>query len=381
MKIPLLDLRAQYNSIREEIKKAIEELLESQQFILGPKVEELEKRIASYCGTRFAVGVSSGTDALLLSLMAIGIERDDIVITTPYTFFSTAGSISRLGAIPKFVDIEISTYNLDPVRLEEFLSDVSLNERKKIKAIIPVHLFGQCADMENIIKIADRYNVAVIEDAAQALGASCKIDNRVKKAGSIGMFGCFSFFPSKNLGGYGDGGMVITSEERYADLVRILRVHGSKPKYYHHLVGCNARLDAIQAAILLVKFSYLETWTEKRRKNAIVYNRLFSDERLLDIVTLPIEQNGNRHVFNQYVIRVPERDKLREFLSKNGIGTEIYYPVPLHLQPCYKDLGYREGDFPCAEKAAKESLALPVFPELSIDKQEYIVKMIKKFYH
>jgi len=378
MEIPLLDLKIQYQKIKKEIKIAIDEVLESQRFILGDKVKRLEDKIAKYSDCRFGIGVSSGTDALLISLMALDIKYGDIVITTPYTFFSTVGVITRLGAKPLFVDIDAKTYNMDPEKLGYLL------ERKakdNIKAIIPIHLFGQCADMEPILELSNRFNIPVIEDAAQAIGAEYIKNGRRSRAGSMGILGCFSFFPSKNLGGYGDGGMVVTNNEELAKKVRMLRSHGSEKKYYHIYVGINGRLDALQAAVLLVKIKYLDEWSKKRKENAEFYKELFEKigYQKFDI-KLPVTEYNNRHIYNQFVIRVKKRDELKNFLKEKGISTEIYYPLPLHMQPCYKDLGYKEGDFPESEKAAKETLALPIFPELTQNQQEYIVDMIKRFY-
>jgi dTDP-4-amino-4,6-dideoxygalactose transaminase len=374
MHIPLLDLKAQYATIRDEIKPAIDEVLESQLFILGEKVIKLEEAVAKYSGSKFAVGVASGSDALLLALMALNVGYGDQVITTPYTFFATAGSISRLGALPVFVDIDPETYNISPQKIGECLNTIPSKE--KIKAIMPVHLYGQCADMDPILAIAREHGLPIIEDAAQAIGARYK----ERKAGSMGEFGCFSFFPSKNLGGFGDGGMVTTDNETLAEKVGILRVHGSKPKYYHKVIGVNSRLDALQAVALLVKIKYLDQWTAKRRKNADYYRERFQKNGLNEFVGLPKVAEGNFHIYNQFVIRVNKRDELQKFLTQAGIGTEIYYPIPLHLQECFHYLGYKEGAFPESEKAARETLALPIYPELTITQQDYIVEKIKEFY-
>ena len=365
MQVPLLDLKAQYATIKDEIKAAIDEVLESQYFILGPKVQQFEEEIAEYCNVKHAVGVASGSDALLLALMAIDVGYGDEVITTPYTFFATAGSISRLGAKPVFVDIDANTYNINPELIEEKITD-------KTKAIIPVHLYGQSADMDPILEIGKKYNLCIIEDAAQAIGAEYK----GKKAGSMGDIGCLSFFPSKNLGGYGDGGMVITNNAELAEKIRVLRVHGAKPKYYHSLIGLNSRLDALQAAVLSVKLKYLDGWSRARIKNAETYNHLFSDT---DVIT-PYVEPYNYHIYNQYIIRVEQRDELQEFLNERNIGTAIYYPVSLHLQGCYADLGLKEGDFPESEKAAQETLALPIYFELTEEQQMAVVNAIKEFY-
>ncbi|MBN1932125.1 MAG: DegT/DnrJ/EryC1/StrS family aminotransferase [Desulfobacterales bacterium] len=376
MKVPLLDLKEQYKNIKEEILKVTEEIFDSQYFILGPRVEALEKEIAEYCFSKYAVGVSSGSDALLIALMALGIGREDLVITTPYTFFATAGSITRIGARPVFVDIDPSTYNISPERLESLICALSKKELKKVKALLPVHLYGQCADMEPILEIAAKYNLFVIEDAAQAIGA----EYRGKRAGSMGDIGCFSFFPSKNLGAFGDGGIVTTHSDTLNEKLRILRVHGSEPKYYHKMIGGNFRLDALQAAIVSIKLKYLDHWTQARRENARKYRELFDDADLKNWVELPHEKQ-NRHIYNQFVINIKEkRDELRLFLSESGIGTEIYYPVPLHLQECFADLNYKKGDFPAAEYAASHTIALPIYPELSYEQQAYVVDRIKAFY-
>jgi len=369
--VPLLDLKAQYATIREEIREAVQEVLESQYFILGPKVEECERRVAAYCECKHGVGVSSGTDALLISLMAEGIGPGDEVITTPYTFFATVGSISRLGAKPVFVDICPRTYNLD-------VSQIECRVTPRTRAIIPVHLFGQCADMGPILDIAQRYGLAVIEDAAQAIGAEYK----GRRAGSMGHYGCFSFFPSKNLGAAGDGGMVVTQDDDRAEKLRILRAHGSKPKYYHGLVGGNFRLDALQAAIVNVKLSHLVDWTAGRQANAHRYRERFEQAGLTadDTVRLPCELPDRRHIYNQFVIRVPRRDELRQHLKDNGVGSEVYYPVPLHVQKCFAELGYREGDFPESEGAANETLAIPVYPELTDEQTQYVIGCIKAFF-
>jgi dTDP-4-amino-4,6-dideoxygalactose transaminase len=379
LNIPLLDLKAQYESIKEEIIAVTMEVYESQRFILGPKVEELERKIAAYTQVKYAVGVSSGTDALLISLMSAGIGPGDLVITSPYTFFSTAGSVTRLGAIPVFVDIDPLTYNIDPEKLEKKISTMNSKQRSRLKAILPVHLFGQCVDMENITSIAKSLGILIIEDAAQAIGAEYKFsDGSLKRAGSMGNCGCFSFFPSKNLGSFGDGGMVATNDEEAFQRLKIMRVHGSQPKYYHKVIGGNFRLDAIQAAILLVKFNYLEEWTEKRRDNARIYKELFAREGI-EGVDLPFESNG-RHIYNQFVIKISqERDELKRYLSNQGIGCEIYYPVPLHIQECFRYLGYRSGDCPVSVEAAAKTLALPIYPELRYKQIEYIVEKIGSF--
>jgi dTDP-4-amino-4,6-dideoxygalactose transaminase len=376
-KVPFFDLAVQFKSIENEIKSALDEVFQSQQFIMGPKVQVLEEAMARYCQTRYAIGVASGSDALLLSLMALGIGMGDEVLLPPFTFFATAGSVSRLGATPVFVDIDRETYNMDPSKVEEKVT-------ARTKAIIPVHLFGQCADMDPLLKIAHKKKLFVIEDAAQALGAEYQpnVGSTGRRAGQMGDLGCFSFYPTKNLGAFGDAGMVVTDNPGLAEKVRLLRTHGSQPKYFHKAIGINSRLDTIQAAILLVKFKYLEKWTAERQRRAQRYQELF--ENSLSSVKgfkLPTVQSQNRHIFHQYVIRVPERDRLRQFLVEEGIGTDIYYPVPLHLQECYSFLKYRRGDLPISEKASEEVLALPIYPELTEDQQRMVVNRIKAFYN
>ena len=376
MNVPLLDLKAQYAGIRDEVRQAIDEVMDSQLFILGPKVDELEKKVAEYSKAPYAVGVSSGTDALLIALMAIDLKPGDEVITPPFTFFSTAGTVARLGAVPVFVDIDPKTYNLDVAKIEKAVS-------RKTRAIIPVHLFGQCANMDPIMALAKKHNLAVIEDAAQSIGA----DYHGRRAGSIGTMGIFSFFPSKNLGGFGDGGMVITHDPALHEKLRILRVHGSQPKYYHKIVGGNFRLDALQAAVLLVKLAKLDDWSLQRRRNAEYYNRKLRMtglvERGLAVRPDPVYAEGgdrNFHIYNQYTIRVKDRDKLRAHLTEKRIGTEIYYPVPLHLQECFKGLGYKKGDFPMSEEAAANVVSIPIYPELADAQKEYVVQAIEEFY-
>lgn len=364
MNIPLLDLRVQYATIRGEVRAAIDRVCESQQFILGPEVSALEQEIAALCGVRFGVGMSSGTDALLAALMGIGVGPGDEVITTTYSFFATAGVIARLGATPVFVDIDPRTYNLDT---EAALARIT----PRTKAIVAVHLFGRCADLDLIIEAAAAHGITVIEDAAQALGAR---DGAGRAAGAIGHMGCYSFFPTKNLGGFGDGGMVVTSDVELAETLRTLRAHGSRPKYYHRVVGGNFRLDALQAAVLRVKLKHLSSWTRARRTNADRYRSLFEEMGLTDRIALPEDVPG--HIYNQFVIRVERRDDLRALLTERGVGTEVYYPVPLHLQECFRSLGYRNGDLPRAEAAARESLALPIYPELLEGQQRYVVSQI-----
>lgn len=367
-RVPLLDIPASYHEVLFDMEREMAEVLRSGHFILGPHVARLEEKIAQYCQCRYAVGVSSGTDALLISLMAANVGPGDEVIATPFTFYATAGSIVRVGARPVFVDIDPATYNLNPDQVESKVS-------KKTKAVIPVHLYGQCADMDPLLETARKHGLAVIEDAAQAIGASYQ----GRRAGSLGDYGCFSFFPTKNLGGLGDAGMVtVSSEEIYQKLV-ILRTHGAKPKYYHKVVGGNFRLDTLQAAAIYAKLNYLESWTEKRRQNAFRYDRLLSEAGLQEHVQAPRELVP-RHVYNQYVVRVKNRrDDLKKFLQEKKVQTEIYYPLPLHLQECFASLGYRQGDFPESEKAALETLALPIYPELTPERQEYTVRVIKEF--
>jgi len=363
--IPSLDLKRQYQRISGEIGAAVREVFESQQFILGPKVAALEEKIADYSGVKYAVGVASGSDALYLALRALGVEEGDEVITTPFTFFATAGAIWRIGAKPVFVDIDSRTYNIAPALIEEQITE-------KTRAILPVHLYGQCADMEPIMQIAAKHDLAVVEDAAQAIGA----EYQGKKAGSIGDVGCLSFFPSKNLGGAGDGGMVTTNNEEIAEKVTLLRQHGAHPKYFHSLVGVNSRLDALQAAVLLVKLKYLDQWNQARQEKASYYNdRLAS----LQGVTVPFVDSKCVHIYHQYVIRAANRDALFEYLKEKGIGVALYYPLPLHLQECFAYLGKGRGDLPESERAAKEVMALPIFPELTEEEMDIICGEIASF--
>jgi dTDP-4-amino-4,6-dideoxygalactose transaminase len=367
--VRLLDITASYHQILNEVEKEMAETIRSGYFILGPKVSRMEERMASYCQTKYAVGVSSGTDALLIALMAAGVGPGDEVITSPYTFFATAGSIIRLGAKPVFADINDITFNIKPEHIERCITP-------KTKAIIPVHLYGQCADMDEILQLAEKNDLRVIEDAAQAIGSEYK----GRPAGSMGDMGCFSFFPAKNLGGFGDGGMVTTNSEELYNQLKILRVHGSEPKYFHKVIGGNFRIDALQADVVSAKLNFLEDWTEKRRKNAQTYNQLFKDSAMTPFVQLPPEVFP-RHVYNQYVICAGNRrDELRTFLHENKIGCEIYYPVPLHLQDCFNSLGYKAGDFPASEKAAGETLALPISHEVSQSQMEYVVNTIYRFF-
>lgn len=366
-KISLLDLNAQYEGIEDAVFSAFKEVFDSKQFIMGPKVLELEKQIADYCQTKHAIGVSSGTDALVLSLMALGISQGDEVITTPFTFFATGGSIARLGATPVFVDIDPITFNINVDLIESAITE-------RTKAIMPVHLFGQMADMDPLMAIAKKYNLAVIEDGAQAIGSEYK----GKRAGSVGDLGCFSFFPSKNLGACGDGGIITTNDDDLAERCRVMRVHGSKPKYYHHVVGGNFRLDPVQAAILLVKLPLLEKQHEGRQKNAKFYDQHLSDKFIKPVIGSALGSQS-RMIYNQYTLRVQDRDKLQHHLNEFTIGNMIYYPVPLHLQACFKDLGYQEGDCPESEKAANEVLSIPIYPELTESQLSYVVDVLNQF--
>jgi len=368
--VPLLDLKAQHRKIREEVLAEMIRVVDSQKFILGEDVQKFEAQIASYCGTKYAVGCASGSDALSLALMANDIGPGDEVLTTPYTFFATAGAISRLGAVPVFVDVEEHTFNLDA----NLVADV-LAARPKIRALMPVHLFGGCADMDPICSMAGERGIPVIEDAAQSIGSEYK--NR--RAGSIGQVGCFSFFPSKNLGGYGDGGMLTTDDAALAERLSALRVHGRTGKYFHQWIGINSRLDALQAALLRVKFGHLDAWTEGRQDHADRYRTQLAKLAVPVIAAKPTDYQ-TRHVYNQFVIRGQERDALQTYLKERGVGSEIYYPLPLHLQPCYADLGYTRGDFPVSEKLAAESLALPVHAELALEDIDYICELIQSFY-
>ena len=384
MKVPLLDLKSQYKSIKKELDEALLKTAESQYFILGPEVKKLEENLCKYLGCKYAIGVSSGTDALLVALMALDIQPGDEVIVPAYSFFATAGVVSRLNATPVFTDIDPVTFNIKP-------EDIKKKITAKTKAVIPVHLYGQSAEMDAIMKIADN-KIKVVEDAAQAIGVKYKGGQMV---GTIGDIGCFSFFPSKNLGGFGDGGLVVTNDDQLAEKLNILRVHGANPKYYHKIIGGNFRLDAIQAAVLNVKLPYLDSWSEQRRKNAATYNSLFikmglaenpgkiefndKNKVLIPKAAYKSDSLKNYHIYNQYIIRVKHRDDLRDFLLKNEVMTEIYYPVPFHLQECFSDLGYMQGDFPISESIANTSLALPIYPELTKEQIEFVVEKINEF--
>jgi dTDP-4-amino-4,6-dideoxygalactose transaminase len=366
--VPLLDLQAQYGPIRDELIAALVRVSDSQRFIMGPEIEAVEKELAALLGIRHAVAVSSGTDALLLALMALDIGPGDEVVTTTYSFFATAGAIVRVGARPVFVDIDPQTFNIDPDRVSDTITP-------RTRAILPVHLFGLCADLDPLLDAARPAGIPVVEDAAQAIGATYGS----RPVGGIGALGCFSFYPSKNLGAFGDAGLLTTNDDRLAMRARLLRTHGMEPRYYHHLVGGNFRMDALQAAVLRVKAPHLAAWTEGRRRNAARYRTLFRDAGLDGVVTLPVEPSDRVHIFNQFVIRSSDRDALKAHLDERGIGTEIYYPVPFHLQPCLANLGYRRGDFPDAERAAEESLALPIYAELTSDQQETVVAAVAAF--
>ena len=368
MAVPLLDLKAQYAPLREEVLAAITRVCDGQRFILGPEVDALERELAQLLHVEHAVAVSSGTDAVLIALMALGIGPGDEVITPAYSFFATAGCVSRLQARPVFVDIDPVTFNIKPDQIAEAATP-------RTKAIIPVHLFGLSADLDALMAEASRLNAAVVEDAAQAIGATF----HGKPVGGFGAVGCFSFFPSKNLGAFGEAGLVSTNDADLAERLRLLRGHGMQPKYYHHIVGGNFRMDALQAAILRVKAPHLVAWSDARRRNAERYRELFGRAGLLDYATLPTEPDGRRHIYNQFVIRCAERDALKRHLDARGVGNEIYYPVPFHLQPCFADLGYRRGDFPHAERAANETLAIPIYGELTLDQQQEVVNAIAEF--
>jgi dTDP-4-amino-4,6-dideoxygalactose transaminase len=365
VQVPFLDLKAEYATYKSEALRAISEVCESQLFALGPAVAEFEGKIAAYCGSKFAIGVSSGTDALIASLMAMGMGPGSEVITTPFTFFATAGCIARVGARPVFVDVEADSYNIDARRIEEKITE-------KTRAIIPVHLFGQMAQMKPIMEIAGRYELAVIEDAAQAIGAS----QDGTECGNFGDCGCFSFYPTKNLGGFGDGGLVTTNSKTLAEKIKILRDHGQSPRYFYKVIGGNFRLDSIQAAVLNVKLKYLDEWNEKRRRIAALYDEIFADSP----VARPKAASNNFSTYNQYTVTVPRRDELQKFLGENQIGSAVFYPKPLHLQECFSDLGYRQGDMPVAERLCGEVLSLPIYPELTEGQIEYVGKMVLKFY-
>ena len=386
MQVPLLDLKPQYRALKAEIDAAIEGLCNTQAFILGPAVRQLEAEVAAYSGCTHGIGVSSGTDALLVALMALDIGAGDAVITTPYTFFATAGTIARSGALPLFVDIDPATYNLDPNKVAELLQGECEQRGDKlvhrasgtvVKAIMPVHLYGQMADMTPLMAFAREFGLKVIEDAAQAIGAA---DAESRRACSIGDIGCLSFFPTKNLGAFGDAGMCVTNDAALAAKLAMLRVHGMEPKYYHQLIGGNFRLDELQAAVLVIKLKHLDAWTRGRQENACFYFGAFERAGLKSTITLPAAMSGIRHIYNQFIIRAPKRDALRAHLTAAGVGSEVYYPVPLHRQQCFASLGYAEGAFPESERAAAETLALPIYPELAREQLQYVVDTIAGFY-
>ena len=393
MQVPLLDLKLQYQTVRDQIRAEIDQIMDSQLFIMGPKVEALEDSICAYTGAGHAIGVTSGTDALLIALMALEIGPGDAVITSPYTFFATAGSIARVGAAPVFIDIDPATYNISVAGLRTYLEACKTNSEGRlvshagqvIRAIMPVHLYGLCCPMDEILELAARYELPVIEDSAQALGSDYPSKNGTGHAGAMGDFGCYSFFPSKNLGAFGDGGMVVCKDAAMAQKLRALRNHGGERRYYHRMIGGNFRLDALQAAVLQIKLPLLDSWSAGRRTNARIYQEAFQRVGLDRILTLPTEPYAgsgltNHHIFNQFVVRAPRRDELCKALEKAQIGNAIYYPVPLHLQECFAYLGYKQGDLPESERAALETVALPIFPELKPEQLEYVVQVIREFY-
>ena len=365
MKVPILDLKAQYAAIKDEINPAINQICENQLFCLGPALTQFEEKIAQYCQSKYTIGLSSGSDALLVSLMALEIKPSDEVITSPFTFFATAGSIARLSAKPVFVDIDPDSYNIDPALIEEKVTE-------KTRAIIPVHLFGQIAQMKPIMEIAERHDLAVIEDAAQSIGAT----QNGKKCGNFGLCGCLSFYPTKNLGGFGDGGLVTTNDENFAEKIKTLRDHGQKPRYFYKIIGGNFRLDCIQAAVLSVKLKYLNQWNDKRRQNAVLYDNFFAGSE----VKPPQIDSNNISIYHQYTVAVPERDRLKEYLAEKEIGSAIFYPHPLHLQECFRQLGHNKGDFPVAERLCEDVLSLPIYPELKKEQIEYVANAILEFY-
>jgi dTDP-4-amino-4,6-dideoxygalactose transaminase len=375
--VPLLDLKAQFAPLRAQVNDAVQRVVESQRFILGPEVESLEQEVARYTGAEHAIGCASGTDALILSLAVLDLKSDDEVITTPFSFFSTASCAYRVGARPAFADIDPRTFNIDPERVEDAITE-------RTRALLPVHLFGQSADMDRLLEIARLRDLPVVEDAAQALGASYRLDGaeRPSHCGTLGTLGCYSFFPSKNLGGFGDGGMIVTSDRQLAERLRALRVHGGRQMYHHQWIGWNSRLDALQAAVLRVKLPQLDGWSVGRARNAQHYDRMLTQSGLVESghVKLPLHAESRDHIFNQFTLRVERRDELKSHLDECGIGNSVYYPVALHLQECFRDLGYGEGDFPHAEQACREVISLPVYPELTEDQRETVVGRIVDFY-
>ncbi len=384
MQVPLLDLRPQHEGLRDEIIAAVTDVIDSTRYIMGPELERFEEAVAEYSGCKYALGVSSGTDALLLALMSLNIGPGDKVLVPDFSFFATAGVVSRLNAEPVFLEIDPTTFNLCPKHLEEKLESYTEEELAQVKAVIPVHLFGQCADMQAILCVAQQFGIAVVEDAAQAIGAEYRLNGEARRAGAMSDVGCMSFFPSKNLGGVGDGGMVTTNDTELHHQLHIKRVHGAEPKYYHKVIGGNFRMDPIQACVLRIKLQRLEAWHEQRRQNAVQYNQLLGEAQLEEVVCpAAVYQDDNllnHHIYNQYTVRVQRREDLRKFLQERGVATEIYYPVPFHRQECFADLGYRPGSLPESDRAAREVLALPIYPGLTTEMQEYVVENLVEFY-
>ena len=384
MQVPLLDLRPQHEGLRDEIIAAVTDVIDSTRYIMGPELERFEEAVAEYSGCKYALGVSSGTDALLLALMSLNIGPGDKVLVPDFSFFATAGVVSRLNAEPVFLEIDPTTFNLCPKHLEEKLESYTEEELAQVKAVIPVHLFGQCADMQAILGVAQQFGIAVVEDAAQAIGAEYRLNGEARRAGAMSDVGCMSFFPSKNLGGVGDGGMVTTNDTELHHQLHIKRVHGAEPKYYHKVIGGNFRMDPIQACVLRIKLQRLEAWHEQRRQNAAQYNQLLGETQLEEVVCpAAVYQDDNllnHHIYNQYTVRVQRREDLRKFLQERGVATEIYYPVPFHRQECFADFGYRPGSLPESDRAAREVLALPIYPGLTTEMQEYVVENLIEFY-
>jgi len=384
MQVPLLDLRPQHEGLRDEIIAAVTDVIDSTRYIMGPELERFEEAVAEYSGCKYALGVSSGTDALLLALMSLNIGPGDKVLVPDFSFFATAGVVSRLNAEPVFLEIDPTTFNLCPKHLEEKLGSYTEEELAQVKAVIPVHLFGQCADMQAILGVAQQFGIAVVEDAAQAIGAEYRLNGEARRAGAMSDVGCMSFFPSKNLGGVGDGGMVTTNDTELHHQLHIKRVHGAEPKYYHKVIGGNFRMDPIQACVLRIKLQRLEAWHEQRRQNAVQYNQLLGEAQLEEVVCpAAVYQDDNllnHHIYNQYTVRVQRREDLRKFLQERGVATEIYYPVPFHRQECFADLGYQLGSLPESDRAAREVLALPIYPGLTTEMQEYVVENLVEFY-
>ena len=384
MQVPLLDLRPQHEGLRDEIIAAVTDVIDSTRYIMGPELERFEEAVAEYSGCKYALGVSSGTDALLLALMSLNIGPGDKVLVPDFSFFATAGVVSRLNAEPVFLEIDPTTFNLCPKHLEEKLESYTEEELAQVKAVIPVHLFGQCADMQAILGVAQQFGIAVVEDAAQAIGAEYRLNGEARRAGAMSDVGCMSFFPSKNLGGVGDGGMVTTNDTELHHQLHIKRVHGAEPKYYHKVIGGNFRMDPIQACVLRIKLRRLEAWHEQRRQNAAQYNQLLGETQLEEVVCpAAVYQDDNllnHHIYNQYTVRVQRREDLRKFLQERGVATEIYYPVPFHRQECFADLVYQPGSLPESDRAAREVLALPIYPGLTTEMQEYAVENLVEFY-